>query len=440
MRLHNCLILGAAGRDFHDLLTFFAAHPKFRVRCFTAQQIPFIAERRFPHALAPDGYDEDIPIEPEEHLEKLIARHDIDFVFLAYSDLAHEDVMHLASRAQSAGASFCLLGPKHIQVSSKRPVVAVTAVRTGAGKSPLSQLIATHLLSRGIRCGVVRHPMPYGDLQAQRVQRIADVEDLERYGCTIEEREEYQPYLELGLPIHAGVDYRAILAATEAEADVILWDGGNNDLPFYAPDLAIVVTDALRPGHETRYYPGETNLRAADVVVINKVEQASEAAVERLRETARSLAPDARIVESSLVVSTDDVLLTGKRVVVVEDGPTITHGGMPSGAGLVAAIRAGAHVVDPRERAVGTLRAAYEAYPHIGPVVPALGYSAEQRRELLETLLAARPDVVVDASPARLSRVLELPMPIARVRYAFVQVAGPSLLAIIDEIVDAAMR
>lgn len=439
--MHNCLILGAAGRDFHDLLTFFAAYPAYRVRCITAQQIPFIENRRFPHELAPDGYDEDIPIEPEEELEALIARHDIDFVFLSYSDLAHAEVMHLASRAQSAGASFSLLGPKHMQLSSKRPVITVTAVRTGSGKSPLSQLIATHLHARGIRCGVVRHPMPYGDLRAQRVQRFATAHDLDRHGCTIEEREEYEPYLDLGLRVHAGVDYRAILGVAEAEADVILWDGGNNDLPFYTPDLAIVVADALRPGHETAYYPGETNLRSADVVVINKVERAGREAVERLRESARSLAPNAQIVESSLAVSLiDDVALTGKRVVVVEDGPTITHGGMASGAGLVAATRAGAVVVDPRDVAVGTLRAAYAAYPHIGPVVPALGYSADQRRELRDTLIAAKPDVVVDASPARLSRVLELPMPITRVRYDFVQVAGPSLLAIVDEIVDAAMR
>ncbi len=435
----DCLVLGAAGRDFHDFLTFFADNPQYRVRCFTAQQIPFIAERAFPHELAPSGYDEDIPIEPEERLEALIAEHDVDFVFMSYSDVAHEDVMHLASRVQASGASFCLLGPRHTQLEARVPVVAVTAVRTGCGKSPLSRLIAVHLRDRGLRTAVVRHPMPYGDLRAQRVQHFERVDDLERHHATIEEREEYQPYLELGVPLYAGVDYRAILEEAQRDADVILWDGGNNDRSFFVPDLHVVVTDALRPGHEVAYHPGEANLRSADVVVINKIDRADRAALDGMRARVRDLAPaHARVVETRLAVRLgDEAAVRGKRVVVVEDGPTITHGGMASGAGLVAARGAGAEVVDPRPFAVGTLREAFDAFPHIGPVLPALGYSEEQRRELTKTLIAAEPDVVLDASPARLERVLTLPMPVVGVTYELVQVSGPSLLGLVDEVLDA---
>jgi predicted GTPase len=436
----NCIVMGAAGRDFHDFLTFFAAHPEYRVRCFTAEQIPFIDQRRFPRELAPTGYDEDIPIEPESRLEELISRYAVDFVFLSYSDLPYDEVMHRASRVQAAGASFCLLGPKHTALSSRLPVIAVTATRTGAGKSPLSQLVAVHLSGRGVRVGVLRHPMPYGDLRRQAVQRFASRDDLVRQRCTIEEREEYLPYLELGLRVYAGVDYRRILRAAEEESDVILWDGGNNDLPFVEPGLALVVADALRPGHELAFYPGESNLRRADVVVVNKVDSAPRADVERVRANAALLAPRARIVETALDVVIDDrEPISGKRALVIEDGPTITHGGMPSGAGLIAARRRGAEVVDPRPHAVGSLRQAYERYPHIGAVLPALGYSAVQVEELRQTVLGAAPDIVVDASPAGVGETLALSIPVARVRYQLVQRAGDPLLAIVDELVDAAI-
>ena len=439
MKQLNCIVMGAAGRDFHDLLTFFADHPGFRVRCFTAQQIPFIDARSFPRELAPEGYDEDIPIHPERELEELITRYEADFVFLSLSDLAHSDVMHLASRVHTAGASFCLLGPRHTQLTSRLPVISVTGVRTGCGKSPLSQLIAVHLTTHDKRVGVIRHPMPYGDLRKQRLQHFRERADLDRHDCTVEEREEYEPYLTLGLSIYAGVDYKAILAEAEQHSDIILWDGGNNDTPFIEPGLSIVVADALREGHEISYHPGETNLRGADVVVINKVDQAPPGAVERIRAHVIEYAPKAVIIEGALDV--DDsacAVAANRRALVLEDGPTITHGGMPSGAGLVAAQRCGALVVDPRKFAVGSLARALADYPHIGPVLPALGYSEQQCAELSATIAAAAPDVIIDASPASLEHALKLDIPIARIRYGFRQVAGMNLLGIIDNFVDAA--
>jgi predicted GTPase len=434
----NCIIMGAAGRDFHDFLTFFRQRDDFRVCCFTAHQIPYIDQRSFPQELAGDRYDADIPIFAEERLEELIARYQVDFVFLAYSDLAHEQVMHKASRVQAAGASFALLGPKHTQLVADIPVVSVTAVRTGAGKSPLSQAIASHLRQHGKRVGIVRHPMPYGDLQAQAVQRFDTPADLERHACTVEECEEYEPYLELGLPIYAGVDYRAIFDAAAADQDVLLWDGGNNDVSFVRPDLSIVVCDALRPGHELAFYPGETNLRSADVVVIAKVDEASDEQLAEVRRNVAHAAPDASLVEAGLGIEVDDAAIAGKRALVVEDGPTTTHGGRPSGAGLLAAQRAGAgEIIDPRAHAVGSLAQAYVDYPHIDRVLPALGYSSEQRRELRQSIEAAAPDVVVDASPARLGRVLpDLKVPVVTVRYAFEQRSGPDLLARVVALLD----
>lgn len=326
---YNCIIMGAAGRDFHDFQTFFRDHPEFRVCAFTATQIPFIDQRAFPRSLAPPGYAADIPIFPESELPELIRRYEIDFVFLAYSDLPFDDVMHKASLAQSCGAGFALLGPRHTQLASNRPVIAVTAVRTGAGKSPLAQWLARRLTETGRRVAVVRHPMPYGDLTRQRVERFAAAEDLDRFNCTIEEREEYEPYIEQGLVIFAGVDYARILEAAEAEADVILWDGGNNDYAFFRPRLSIVVADALRPGHETAYYAGETNFRSADILVINKADHAEPAAIEQICENARRLNPRAVLVEAALDIAVaDPQAVFGRRVLVVEDGPTLTHGGM----------------------------------------------------------------------------------------------------------------
>ncbi|MBW2271189.1 MAG: GTPase [Deltaproteobacteria bacterium] len=439
LRRFNCIILGAAGRDFHDFQTFFRTHPEFRVCCFTAEQIPFIERRSFPRELAGESYDADIPIHAETALPDLIERYEADFVFLAYSDLAHEEVMHKASIAQAAGASFALLGPRHTQLRSKHPVIAVTAVRTGAGKSPLAQAIAFHLVAEKHRIGILRHPMPYGDLRRQEVQRFATFEDLERHECTVEEREEYEPYVERGLVIYAGVDYAAILAAAEAESDVILWDGGNNDFSFIEAGLHFVVLDALRPGDELDHYPGETNFRSADVLVINKVGAAEPASIERLRQHAAHHNPRARIIEADLVIEVDaPELVKGRRVLVVEDGPTLTHGGMSFGAGTLAARRLGAReLLDPRPHATGSIAEAFRQYPHLGAVLPALGYSASQRRELAATIRATAPEAVVDASPARLDRILDLDQPLVRVRYHFEQTAGPQIEDLVDAFLES---
>ncbi len=440
MSRFNCIIMGAAGRDFHDFQTFFRDHSDFRVCCFTAHQIPFIDQRSFPKELAGEGYDKDIPIYLEAELEELIERFDVDFVFLSYSDLAHEDVMHRASRVQAAGPSFCLLGRKHTQLPSNLPVVSVTAVRTGCGKSPVCQALVQHLSAQGKRVGVVRHPMPYGDLRKQRVQRFADLADLDKHDCTIEEREEYQPYLELGLQLFAGVDYAAIFEAAAKDNEVLFWDGGNNDFSFVRPDLSIVLVDALRPGHEVSFYPGETNLRAADVVVITKVDGAKPEDLEQIRQRVASHAPKAKVIEAILRVEPDKPeSIKGKRVLVVEDGPTTTHGGMPTGAGYVAATREGAaEIIDPRPFATGTMAQAFVDYPHIGPVLPALGYSDEQLAELTATITAAKADVVVDASPARVVAMLDLDVKLVTVRYVFEQRTGTPLQDLVDRFLAAA--
>jgi predicted GTPase len=430
----RCIVMGAAGRDFHDYSTFLRDREDMEVVCFTAHQIPFVDDRTFPAALAGPRHPQGIPIHPEEELPDLIRAHRIDLVFLSYSDLSYAEVMHKAAVVQAAGASFALLGPGQTQLESKRKVVSVTAVRTGAGKSPLSQAIAGHLEARGRRVGILRHPMPYGDLAKQEVQRFATLEDLDRHECTVEEREEYEPYVEAGLTIWAGVEYAKILAAAEEDADVILWDGGNNDTSFVRADLSIVVLDALRPGHEVAYYPGETNLRMADVVVVNKVSGATPEALATIRANIAQASPRATVIESDLEVRVDDgPSIAGRRVLVVEDGPTLTHGGMPSGAGLIAAEREGAVVVDPRPFAVGTIARAFERFAHLGPVLPALGYSEGQRAELKATIEACAPDLVLDASPARLDRLLDLSIPVVRVRYRFAQRSGPDLMALIDE-------
>ena len=430
----NCLIMGAAGRDFHNFQTFFRDRPGFRVCAFTAAQIPYIESRAFPCALAGPGYTSDIPIYSELQLPELIARLEIQFVFLSYSDLSHTDVMHKASLVQASGASFVLLGPKHTQLNSTKPVIAVTAVRTGAGKSPLSQWIARKLTDAGKRVAVLRHPMPYGDLQRQAVERFANHHDLDRFACTIEEREEYEPYIEQGLVVFAGVDYRAILTRAEAEAEIILWDGGNNDFSFLRPTVSIVVVDALRPGHEVGYYPGETNLRSADIVVINKVGNAEAEALSGIRERIQANNRTAEIVEADLEILVDrPEAISGKRVLVVEDGPTLTHGDMSFGAGTLAARRYGAReIIDPRPFAVGSIAEAYARFPHLGPVVPALGYSAHQCLELQQTIDRCGADVIVDASPCRLNRILDLRTSLVRVSYKFRQVSGTPLFESIN--------
>jgi predicted GTPase len=430
----RCIILGAAGRDFHDFQMFFRERPEFQVVAFTAAQIPFIENRSFPKEFAGSLYHADIPIFPEHELPSLISRFEVDLVFLAYSDLPHTEVMHKASLVQSCGAGFAMLGPRLTQLHSNRPVLAVTAVRTGAGKSPLTQAIARHLNAQGRRVAVIRHPMPYGDLREQRTRRYTSEADLARHRCTIEEREEYEPYIAAGITVFAGVDYRLILAEAEKECDLVLWDGGNNDYPFIRPDLSIVVLDALRPGHETSYYPGEANLRTADVLVLNKVSNASAEALALIRRNVAELNRHATLIEADLAVALESaVTIVGKRVVVVEDGPTLTHGGMAYGAGMVAALKARALILDPRDFAIGSIAAAYRDYPHIGMVVPALGYSASQQQELEETLRRSNAQVIVDASPARLDRILRLNVPIVRVSYSFEQKSGPSLFAIVDD-------
>jgi predicted GTPase len=435
-RTYNCIVMGAAGRDFHVYLSFLKSHTEFRVIAFTATQIPFIDQRGFPRSLAGPAYDSDIPIYDESELPRLIREHDIDFVFFSYSDVSHAEVMHKSSLVQAAGASFVILGPDHTQIVSSRPVVSVTATRTGAGKSPLTQWLARLLTDEGKSVAVIRHPMPYGNLEMQRVQRFASTQDLVDHDCTIEEREEYEPYVDMGIPIYAGVDYQGILDESSREADIVLWDGGNNDFSFIKPDLDIVVVDALRAGHEIDYFPGEVNFRRADILVISKAGSAEPGALAGIRERAAELNPDAPLCTADLEIQVDKPeRLQGQRVLVIEDGPTVTHGGMSFGAGSVAAQRAGATPVDPRPYAVGTIRDTFEAYPHMKRILPAMGYSEAQREALAKTINdrceAENVGCIVDASPARLDLMLDFNVPLARVVYRFKQIDGPSL----DELV-----
>jgi len=432
MNEYQCIVMGAAGRDFHIFLSFLRANPRFRVKAFTAPQIPFIDQRSFPASLAGPDYDGDIPIYDESELPRLIHTQDIDFVFFAYSDISHAEIMHKASLVQAAGASFVMLGPDHTQLAASRPVVSITATRTGAGKSPLTQWMARLLTDCGKQVAVIRHPMPYGNIDMQRVQRFATPQDLDDQQCTIEEREEYEPYVDMGIPIFSGVDYQAILDQAAPDADVVLWDGGNNDFSFVRPDLDIVVVDALRAGHETDYFPGEVNFRRADVLIISKCGSAAAGAVEGIRERASRYNPQAMICRSDLRIQVEDAeRLVGQRVLVIEDGPTVTHGGMAFGAGMVAAERYGAIPVDPRPYAVGTIRDTFEANPHLERVLPAMGYSQTQREALAATInaccAAEKVRFLLDASPARLDRMMELDVPLIRVAYRFVQLDGPPL-------------
>ena len=429
------LILGAAGRDFHNFNVAFRDRDDIEVVAFTAAQIPDIDGRRYPPDLAGERYPDGIPIHAEEELENLIYELNVDEVVFSYSDVTHEHVMHLASRTMAAGADFRLLGLRNSWIRANKPVVSVCAVRTGVGKSQTSRHMLTLLRERGHNVAVIRHPMPYGDLSAQAVQRFATYADLEAADCTIEEREEYEPHLDLGAVVFAGVDYGKILEAAEAEADIILWDGGNNDLPFYAPDLHIVLADPHRPGHELRYHPGEANARCADVFVINKVDTASADDVITVRENLRRLNPNAPIVEAASPIEVEDPsAISGKRVLVVEDGPTLTHGGMAYGAGWVAARRFGAaEIVDPRPWAVGGIAETYARYPSTGPVLPAMGYGEQMVRELEETINAADADVVVIGTPIDLGRLLDLNKPAVRVRYDLQPIGRPTLAEILDE-------
>jgi predicted GTPase len=437
MRTERIVIMGAAGRDFHNFNVVFRGDPAVHVVAFTATQIPGISDRHYPASLAGPGYPTGIPIVPEAELERLIAEQNVDSVVFAYSDVAHETVMHAASRVLAAGADFRLLGPDRTMLRSSKPVIAIGATRTGCGKSQTTRHIAALLAAQGVTPVVVRHPMPYGDLERQRVQRFATLEDLDRHETTIEEREEYEPHIEAGRVVYAGVDYEAILREAEAEADVVLWDGGNNDFPFYLPDLFIVVADPLRAGDERHYHPGETNLRMADVVIINKVDAADATSIAQVGMTVHELNPTATLLTAASELTLEGPPIEGKRVLVVEDGPTLTHGGMRFGAGVVAAQRFGAAaLVDPRPFAVGSIAEVLARYPDLEPLVPAMGYGPSQIADLAATFDAAEADLVLSATPIDLTRVLTTNKPIRRVRYELAQVSGTPLPELLAPIVD----
>jgi predicted GTPase len=427
--MERVVIMGAGGRDFHDFNTVFREDPSVRVVAFTASQIPGIAGRVYPPSLAGALYPQGIPIRPEEELAEIVRGEGVDTVLLSYSDLSHAEVMHKASLVLAVGADFGLLGPRATMLEASRPVVAVTAVRTGSGKSPTSRRVGSLLLDAGVRVGLVRHPMPYGDLATMRVQRFATLDDIDAAHPTLEEREEYEESVALGMTVYAGVDYAAVLELAQAECDVLVWDGGNNDLPFFRPDVHIVVVDPLRPGDELAHHPGETNLRLADVVVVNKVDSAERDAVAQVLANIESVNPSATIVMARSPVRLDPgPTLRGKRVLVVEDGPTLTHGGMAFGAGTVAALREGAsELVDPRPAARGAIADAFAEYPHLGRVLPALGYSEEMLRDLEATIDATDADVVVTGTPIDLGRLITTRHPVRRARYELHEVGRPTL-------------
>jgi predicted GTPase len=438
------VIMGAAGRDFHNFNVVYRGDPSVEVVAFTAAQIPGIDDRRYPAQLAGPLYPDGIPIRAEAELESILRERAVALVVFAYSDVSHEHVMHSASRALSCGADFELLGPARTMLPSKKPVVAVGATRTGAGKSQTTRYLAALLEKQGLRVVVVRHPMPYGDLVAQRVQRYATYADLDRYKTTIEEREEYEPHLDAGRVLYAGVDYEEILRAAEAEADVVFWDGGNNDFPFYKPDLFVVVADPLRAGHEMRYHPGETNLRMADVVVVNKVDSATPGQISEVLANLAAVNDRAAAILARSALTLVGGEVKGKRVAVVEDGPTLTHGGMTFGAGVVAARRNGAaELVDPRPYASGQLADTLRRYPNLEPLIPAMGYGQAQIGELESTLNAMPADLVLSATPIDLTRLIKLNKPIVRVRYELEEVegeVGPSITLekLLSGIVDRA--
>jgi len=423
------IILGAAGRDFHNFNVYFRDNPAYQVVCFTATQIPGIEGRKYPASLAGKLYPDGIPIFPEEDLPELIRKYRADVVVFSYSDVDYTYVGHRIAIANANGADFMLLGAEGTMLKSKVPVIAICAVRTGSGKSQTTRRVAQILRSHGKKVVVVRHPMPYGDLASQAVERFATYADLDRYECTIEEREEYEPHINKGTVVYAGVDYEAILRQAEQEADIILWDGGNNDTPFYKPDLHVVVADPHRPGHELLYYPGETNVRMADVVVVNKVDTAKPEDIQRVKENVRQLNPHAIIVEAASPITPDDGLrIRGKRVLAIEDGPTLTHGGMEYGAAYIAAQRFGAaEIVSAVNHAVGSIKETYRKYPNSHMVLPAMGYGPKQIKELEETIDATPCDLVVSGTPIDLSRVLKTKKPVIHVRYELDEIGHPNL-------------
>ncbi|WP_429884700.1 cyclic 2,3-diphosphoglycerate synthase [Geoalkalibacter halelectricus] len=427
------VIMGAAGRDFHNFNLVFREDPAHRVLAFTAAQIPDIAERRYPPELAGPLYPEGIPIVAEEALESLLRDQQVDVVVFAYSDLSHIQVMHKASLALARGADFLLLGTRRTQLIASCPVISIGAVRTGCGKSPTTRAVCDLLRAQGLLPVVVRHPMPYGDLARQAVQRFASHADILAMNCTIEEREEYEPLVDEGLVVYAGVDYAAILRQAQTEADILIWDGGNNDLPFFRPDVHIVLLDPHRAGHERLYYPGESNLLCADIAIIAKTDSATPAQIAAVRDSVTRLRPTADLVQARTAIEVEgEERIRGKRVLVVEDGPSLTHGGMAFGAATLAARRAGAaDIVDPRPYACGSLAQVYADYPHLEQVLPAMGYGAEQRRDLQATINAVPCDLVLFATPSDLTRLLDIEHPSLRVRYRYADGDGPTLAQVL---------
>ena len=432
MAQRRIIIIGAAGRDFHNFNTVYRDNPNYNVVAFTAAQIPDIADRKYPASLAGKLYPDGIPIYAEDDLESLIRDLDVDECVFAYSDVSYAYVMGMGARANAAGASFTLLGPKDTMLKSTKPVIAVGAVRTGSGKSQTSRHITEILRENGLKVIAVRHPMPYGDIEAQNVQRFATIEDLARYDCTIEEMEEYEPHISRGTIVYSGVDYQAVLNAVENDpdgCDVVLWDGGNNDFPFFQPDLMVTVADPHRPGHEVSYYPGEVTLRIADVVVINKIDSADFENIQAVRVNIEKINPRAQVIDAASTITVDNPeVIRGKRVLVVEDGPTLTHGDMKFGAGVVAAIRFGAaEIVDPRPYAVGRIVETFEIYPEIGTLLPAMGYGQQQMDDLLETIEATDCDSVIIATPIDLTRVIQIKKPNTRVGYNLQEIGRPDM-------------
>ena len=439
--MRKVIIIGAAGRDFHNFNTYYRDNDAYRVVAFTAAQIPDIADRKYPASLAGKLYPEGIPIYAQDELADLIKKLDADECVFAYSDISYDTVMGISAIVNAAGADFKLLGYKNTMIKSTKPVIAVGAVRTGCGKSQTSRRVVELLMEYGKKVIAIRHPMPYGDLEAQKVQRFATIADLEKHGCTLEEMEEYEPHIARGNVIYAGVDYEAILRAAESDpdgCDIILWDGGNNDFPFYKSDLTITVVDPHRPGHELRYYPGEVPLRIADVAVINKIDSADFENIQTVRANIQKVNPSATVIEAaSTITVADPSLIRGKRVLVIEDGPTLTHGEMKIGAGIVAARRFGAaEIVDPRKYAVGKLAETFKIYPNIGNLLPAMGYGKEQMADLAATIDATPCDAVIIATPIDLNRVVKISKPNTRVDYALQEIGQPNLEEVIKDFVN----
>lgn len=439
--VRKVVIIGASGRDYHNFNMVFRNNPEYRVIAFLQTQIPGVSGRRYPPSLAGELYPDGIPIISLEKLEDIVETYGVDEAVLAYSDLTYSELGSVLSRVLSRGLSFRIIGPSETMLESSKPVIAVLGVKTGVGKSTVSREVALELKRRGLRVGIVRHPMPYGDLEKSAVQVFHSIEDLDRYNCSIEEREEYEPYLRMGFYVYAGVDYGKILQVVERENDVVLWDGGNNDWSFYNPDFSIVVADAMRPGIEVGAYPGEVNLRLSDAVIINKADQARPGAIDEIKKNVKSVNPRAYITVAASEVELDKPeLVSGRRVLVVEDSPTVTHGGLPYAAGYVAALKYGAEVVDPRPFAVGFFKKIYQEYPHIGPVLPSTGYTPEQLRDLEETIVRARVDAIILGTPSDITRLVRTNLPVARVTYRIKVLEGPTIREYIDMFLEESKR